>query len=192
MESGIYSIKNEINGKIYVGSTVNIKKRWDTHRYRLRHGKHLNRHLQAAWDAYGENSFEFSILEICDSPMLAVREEAWILYFGATNPDKGYNMRLQADSNRGMKLSEEHKEKISQALKGRRLSPEQMKNHKIPSRKGAKHPLSEETKRKIGLANKGKQSALGHRHTEEAKMKMSIERRKIAQRQGLKVKTTPS
>ena len=59
----IYQITNKINGKIYIGSTNNLSKRWNNHRSKLRNGKHENDYLQQAWNKYGEDAFEFSIVE---------------------------------------------------------------------------------------------------------------------------------
>ena len=59
----IYQIKNITNGKIYIGSTNNINKRWNNHRCKLRKGEHENSYLQLAWKKYGEDAFEFSLLE---------------------------------------------------------------------------------------------------------------------------------
>lgn len=78
MNSGIYKIENKINGKLYVGSTVNFTRRWWKHRALLRHGKHPNSHLQASWDKYGDNAFSFSIVEQCLNDSLLSREQFYI------------------------------------------------------------------------------------------------------------------
>ena len=59
----IYQIRNIANNKIYIGSTNNVRKRWNNHRSKLNNGKHENQYLQLAWQKYGENSFEFTIIE---------------------------------------------------------------------------------------------------------------------------------
>jgi group I intron endonuclease len=59
----IYQIRNKINNKIYIGSTNNINKRWNNHKSKLNNKIHENSYLQAAWDKYGEENFEFSIIE---------------------------------------------------------------------------------------------------------------------------------
>lgn len=64
MKSGIYKIENKVNGKVYIGSSNSIKRRWQKHKALLRHGKHQNSHLQAAWDKYGEDNFSFSVIEL--------------------------------------------------------------------------------------------------------------------------------
>ena len=57
--SCIYCIYNKVNGKKYIGSTRNFKKRSETHLYRLRHGLHCNRYLQRSFNKYKEDNFEF-------------------------------------------------------------------------------------------------------------------------------------
>src|SRR5689334_10397216 len=52
--SGIYQIRCVRTGKIYVGSAVNLRARWDFHRRALAINQHHNPHLQAAWNLYGE------------------------------------------------------------------------------------------------------------------------------------------
>jgi hypothetical protein len=60
---GIYKITNIVNGKIYIGSSIDIKNRWWSHKDDLEHGTHCNTHLQNAWKVYGEDSFKFEILD---------------------------------------------------------------------------------------------------------------------------------
>lgn len=76
--SGVYRILCIPTGKIYIGSSVDLRHRWDQHRRRLRRGIHGNAHLQLAWSKYGEASFEFSVLEFVDLPDLLCAEQAWI------------------------------------------------------------------------------------------------------------------
>ena len=64
---GVYSITNTANGKIYIGSSVNIDKRFAGHRNALNKGKHENSHLQRAWDKHGIESFRFAVLREAES-----------------------------------------------------------------------------------------------------------------------------
>ena len=63
-KSGIYQIRNLVNGKVYVGSAVNLQHRRREHRSDLRNGNHHSIKLQRAYNKYGESSFAFEILEI--------------------------------------------------------------------------------------------------------------------------------
>lgn len=78
MNSCIYKITNRINGKVYIGSTKNVKQRWAKHKALLRHNHHPNFHIQAAWNKYGEDSFVFEIVEECVPDELLSREQFFI------------------------------------------------------------------------------------------------------------------
>lgn len=73
---GIYAIKNTINGKVYIGSAKNFKKRWKRHRSQLKNNKHHSIKLQRSYNKYGKDSFEFIILEECENRF--ERELHWI------------------------------------------------------------------------------------------------------------------
>lgn len=75
---GIYKIVNLINGKIYIGSSKNLRVRLWKHRSLLRHNKHYNSHLQNSWNKYGENNFDYAILETCDEENQYKREQFYI------------------------------------------------------------------------------------------------------------------
>jgi hypothetical protein len=59
---GVYKITNIINGKFYIGSSVNITKRWWEHKKHLKRKIHCNPHLSAAWNIHGEKSFLFEVV----------------------------------------------------------------------------------------------------------------------------------
>lgn len=63
---GVYSITCLVNQKIYIGSSSNIYKRWNNHRWLLKNNKHNNNYLQNAWNKYGEENFKFDIVELCN------------------------------------------------------------------------------------------------------------------------------
>ena len=90
MKSGIYKIENKVNGKLYIGLSINIKERWIAHKVQLRKNIHYNSHLQASWNKYGEDSFIFSILEHCEVDKLSNREKYYIDLYDTYN--NGYNM----------------------------------------------------------------------------------------------------
>lgn len=59
----IYQIKNLITGQSYIGQTIDIKRRKNTHFSTLRNNKHENPKLQASWNKYGEKNFSFTFWE---------------------------------------------------------------------------------------------------------------------------------
>jgi group I intron endonuclease len=113
---GIYSIRNTIDGKIYIGSTLgSFKQRFNSHKSALRHNKHGNPHLQRVWNKYGEDSFEFNIIEAIESPADVITAEQFYLdvFYG----DMCYNIRAVAESNKGIIRSQETKRKHSITMK---------------------------------------------------------------------------
>ena len=119
--SGVYQIKNKVNGKRYIGSAVNIADRWSHHRSELKMNVHINKHLQSSWNKYGEDSFEFLVLEYCVISDLIAFEQIWINKFEF---EKLYNICEIAGSTLGRRLTEEHKEKLRQINLGKRHSEE--------------------------------------------------------------------
>lgn len=92
MAIGVYFIKNLVNGKVYVGSSLSIKKRLSTHRTKLSKGKHPNEYLQRAHSLNGAEQFEFGILEECDAETRLVREQWWIDHLKSGDEAHGYNL----------------------------------------------------------------------------------------------------
>lgn len=116
----IYKIRNIVNNKIYVGSSENYKNRIWKHKSDLKAGIHCNSHLQNAWNKYGKENFEFSILEILNiNDNIIEKEQYWIDTLNVKNKQVGYNLKLKAYSNLGYKYSEESKIKMSIAKKGK-------------------------------------------------------------------------
>lgn len=152
MESGIYQIRNSANGKRYISSSINTKRRWRHHLVALRRNCHKNGRLQRAFEQYGEEAFVFSILEDTKDEALIEREQH---YLDLLCPE--YNIVRTAGSTLGYQFSLEARRKISKALTGRRLSAEHCKALS-DALKGRK--LSEEHCRKISEAKKGKPSPL--------------------------------
>jgi len=116
--SGIYSITNTVNWKRYYGSSVNVWGRQRQHWHTLRAGTHRNRHLQAAWNLYGEAVFVFAMVEEVPAENLVAVEQSYL----DSNTD-GYNLSRDAEcAPRGLKWSEESKRRMSEVRKGKKLS----------------------------------------------------------------------
>lgn len=114
MQSGIYKILNKVNNNFYIGSAVNFLKRKNVHFHHLRKNTHHSPHLQNAWNKYGEENFEFEILEMCSLEELIDREQC---YLDTLNPT--YNVAKVAGSLRGYRFTEEQKKKVSEANRRR-------------------------------------------------------------------------
>lgn len=144
MNTGIYQITNTVNGKRYIGSAVNLRRRWNLHRLHLRRGTHHCRHLQAAWVKYGESTFVHRILLVCKPEQLTMYEQ---LCLDGLKPE--YNTLLNARSARGYR----HTPEALRKLRSKRLSPE----HK--AKIGAAHrgkTVSETTRAKLRALRIGK------------------------------------
>lgn len=124
MKSGIYKILNKINGKAYVGSAVNLNLRWSQHKSKLKINEHPNKYLQASWNKNGLENFEFVVIEYCDKSILLEREQFWIDNLKVCDREFGYNTRIVASSNIGIKLSEETKKLLSEKNKGKKRTAE--------------------------------------------------------------------
>jgi group I intron endonuclease len=97
MASGIYSISAP-SGKRYIGSAVNIARRWKAHRSALRNNRHQNAALQRACDKYGIDALHFAILEHCDAARLIEREQ---FHIDSQDWDQLYNLAPQAAGGSG-------------------------------------------------------------------------------------------
>lgn len=97
MTCGIYRITNKITGCEYIGASSNIEKRWAKHKSELRGNYHHNPPLQRSWDKYGENNFEFNILEKCSKEELLLREQYYVKLYNTKIPN-GYNLTPGGDT----------------------------------------------------------------------------------------------
>jgi group I intron endonuclease len=138
-KAGIYQLTNKINGKIYVGSSIDLRIRFYSyfnfsHISRLDRGNSL---IHKALLKYGYSNFSLTILEFVDFDGLTPRSKAFRqkllereqYYLDSKEPE--YNILEVAGSSLGYKLSEETRLKMSASKKG------------LPShRKGKKHTES--------------------------------------------------
>lgn len=202
MEQVIYKIINVVNNKFYVGSTTNKKVRFRQHRNLLRGNRHHCKHLQASWNKYGEDKFEFVVVEIVSGGMSLQQVEDIYLLQHVGQPmcyNSGYssdapwrNAPPQATPNFGKVMAQQQKEKISEALKefyaadyfnhprvGKKHTEEtklKIKQNRVPTA-GENHyrygkTLSDETKAKIGAAQRGKPKVEGRKVSEEGLLKI--------------------
>jgi len=60
--AGIFQVKNKANGKVLLGSSLNLEGVWNSQRFKLSTGMHFNKALQKEWDEYVPESFLCEIL----------------------------------------------------------------------------------------------------------------------------------
>lgn len=133
---GIYMIKNKANGKIYIGQSIHIYRRFVEHKCDLENHHAHNKHLQRSWDKYGRDSFIFSVVEECDKSCLDEREIFWISFYDAQN--NGYNQTAGGGGVKNYVPTEETCRKISQGLKGKKKSAEHVQKMREFMKKYAK------------------------------------------------------
>lgn len=102
---GIYKIENTINGKVYIGQSRDIENRWYKHIGFLNSNSHHNKHLQAAWNKYGESAFAFAVVEECAECDLNDRERYYIANYDSMN--NGYNLDCGGNGVSGYKHTDE-------------------------------------------------------------------------------------
>lgn len=166
--SGVYEIVNTVNGHKYIGSAVNIKSRWRSHFYHLNKNKHHSSHLQNAWNKFGADCFEFSVVEYCDKAKLIEREQ---FYIDKEKPS--YNICQTAGSCLGRITSDEARRKISMARTGTHPSEEALCKISGANNHNFGRPLSAKTRAKMGEAHTGNTNMLGKHLTSETRVKMS-------------------
>ena len=115
MKSGIYKITCTANGRIYVGSAVDLERRKHDHFKRLKRGTHSNQRLQNAYNKYGRKAFTFDVLEhVADVEVLIEREQH---YIDTLEPE--FNICRVAGSPLGVKHTEETCAKMRKAARER-------------------------------------------------------------------------
>lgn len=162
---GIYKITNP-KGRVYIGQSINIKGRWKNYSYK--NTKRAGPKLLRSLNKYGYKNHTFEILEECKIKDLNKRETYWKKYYldkfnndwenvlfhelydkGAGPHTKATKKKMSKSHmglRKGVKFTEEHKKKISEAKKGFVYSPEQ-RNNISKGRKGIKH--SKDTKKRM-------------------------------------------
>ena len=173
----IYAIKHMGSENMYVGQTISpLNQRWSQHRNSLRNNCHFNPHLQNAWNKYGENAFEFEVVDDTAKNLdeLNALEISYVAIVGYYNVKTGgingihseETKRKIGDANKGKIRSKETKRKMSEAKKGKYAGenhPRYGKTHTNKSKQKMSEahknkPLSEEHKRKM----KGKIRSIEH------------------------------
>lgn len=118
---GIYLITNLINGKVYVGQSVDIHRRYTEHlrsgqpdKYAMKNERDINTPIHKAMQKYGVDNFALTILEECLKEELNDKEKYWIKYYQSNEKDKGYNLTDGGQESVGCKGENHSQAKLTQ------------------------------------------------------------------------------
>jgi group I intron endonuclease len=97
--AGVFQIKNSVNGKVFLGSSLNLHGPLNYHKFALAQGNHRNLALQQEWNAYGPDAFVFDVLEVVkptDDPNFNLNDELTLIeqiWLEELQPvgERGYN-----------------------------------------------------------------------------------------------------
>lgn len=98
MESGIYKIKCIPSNKIYIGQSINVDSRLNTHLNDLKNNNHCNTEMQNDFNTYGAVNFEFKVIASCEPEVLNCLEKYYIQKYCDLN--RSYNMKAGGAKNR--------------------------------------------------------------------------------------------
>ena len=148
---GVYRIALS-DSRCYVGSTKNIRQRWNIHYRLLKRGAHHSPYLQSAWDKYGEDAFRIDLIQTCELEDLARIEQFWM-----DTLRSDFNVFPFARRTTGQKHSLATRQKLSEMRSGT--------------------TMPQETRDKISAAMAGREQVggfHGKQHTPESRAKISV------------------
>lgn len=156
---GIYKLTNTVNGKVYIGKSVDMHQRFIDYNGDIRKGK--KRFILDAIRKYGWDSFRLEIVEIyptrkIPNDYLLEREAFWIRFYSCAKRGIGYNLCEYGRDRGGIPLTEEHKRKIRE------------------SNIGKKRTYSDEWRKNVAIAHAKRR---GEKFTQEHRKNMSLGRR---------------
>ena len=168
MESGIYSITNKANNKIYIGQTFDLNRRKREHFSKLRGNKHQNSHLQYSWNKYGEENFKFEVLKKCSIEDM----DNWEKWFISINKsyDERYGYNKDFGGNLGKVYTEESRRKMSENHYD--CTGEKNPNYGKTRPQEVRDKISK-TRIEKGVCKGEKNPFYGKTHSEESRKKIS-------------------
>lgn len=146
-------IRNQVTGRCYIGSAINLGRRERAHFTKLAAGRHHSRRLQASFNKHGRDAFVFfPLCFVPDAARLIEVEQGYIESFGSARQGVGYNMNPVAGSRLGSRQPPAAVERVRAAKTGKPMSEEAKRNHKAAMNKP-------ETKEKLRAAVLGKKQS---------------------------------
>lgn len=172
-KSGVYRWTNKINGKWYVGSSVNLSKRFSVYFNKAYMDKNKdNMAINRALLKYGYSNFRLEILEYTTAEMAIKLEQHYLDLFNELPASLSYNIFTIAGSRLGYKVLDATKEKLRLANLGEN-NPNFGKSHS----KEVRDKISETLLNSVNHPSRGKPGNITFKdktHTSETKDKMSI------------------
>jgi group I intron endonuclease len=147
----VYKITNLVNGKIYIGKTNNVDKRWYEH-LRVSKTQEQTFYIYRSIKKYGSENFTIVVIDnnLIEQEAFE-REKFWIRELNSNNPNIGMNLTEGGEGPAGLKWSEESRDKI----RGEN-------NHNFGK------SLSDETKEKLSASLSGEGNGFyGKKHSDE-------------------------
>lgn len=177
---GVYKISNIKDGRYYIGHSQNIEKRFKTHKYNLKRGKHINMFLQNSYNKYGLDSFTFEIIHKFDNVEKSKEKELEYLQNLEIRKEL-YNLNYNNDGGDMLSHHPNKKEIIKKGIETKKKNMELMteeQRKKSYSKFGEKNGMfgkthTKEVREIFSKIHKGNTYCLGIKHSEETCKKMS-------------------
>ena len=179
---GIYKITNP-KGKIYIGQSVNIEKRWNRYKNLIPKDCIGQPLIYRSLIKYGVKNHIFEIIELCNKEELNKLESYYIALYNSFNSKCGLNLtsggtnylfsdisrRKMSIAQKNKIVSKETRLKLSEANKGKTHSASTIKKMS-----DAHKNISKETRLKMSISQKNR-PMINH----ETRLKLSYSQRKI-------------
>jgi group I intron endonuclease len=163
----IYKATNLINGKVYIGQTINSLNRRISNHYK--DSKKSNYSFMNALRKYKREDWNWDIIDNAyDLDQLNLKEEFWIIFFDSINKNIGYNLKM-GGSNKT--FNEEVKRRISEAHKGKKKSKEHIES--MRKVRIGKYLWSKEKRKALSKRHKENKVGVGIPKSEEHKKNLS-------------------
>lgn len=119
--TGIYLITNKVNGKKYIGQSVDIERRYKEHLrsgqpniYSHKNERDIKTPIHLAMQKYGISNFSLTILEQCSKEELDEKEKFWINKYHSNDKKYGYNLTTGGQKNIALKGEKHSQSKLTQ------------------------------------------------------------------------------
>lgn len=177
---GVYKISNIKDGRYYIGHSQNIEKRFKTHKYNLKRGKHINMFLQNSYNKYGLDSFTFEIIHKFDNVEKSKEKELEYLQNLEIRKEL-FNLNYNNDGGDMLSHHPNKKEIIKKGIETKKKNIELMteeQRKKSYSKFGEKNGMfgkthTKEARKIFSNLHKGNKYSLGLKRSEETKKKIS-------------------